>query len=89
MPAQIEQVIRRSMRSDKSLSLLNWLELTHPSLSHSGSFMGLLCPVILILLGALDRLLGSVQGRSSVFKTCYPSSTYCNPARYNPPPVSA
>ena len=31
-------------------------ELPHPSLPHSGSFMGLFCPIVLILLSTVDRI---------------------------------
>jgi len=44
------------MRSYESLSLNLRFELSHPSLPDPGSFMGLLSPVILILLGTVDRL---------------------------------
>ena len=44
------------MGTQESLSLPGRLKLTHPSLSHSGSLVRLLCPVILILLSTVDRL---------------------------------
>ena len=44
------------MSSHKSLSLPHRLESPHPSLPYSDRLVGLLCPVILILLSAVDRL---------------------------------
>ena len=44
------------MSTQKSLSLACRLEPPHPSLPYSGHLMALLCPVILILLSAVDRL---------------------------------
>ena len=44
------------MSAEKPLSLPYRLEPAHPSLSHPSRFMRLLGPVILILLGAVDRL---------------------------------
>ena len=43
------------MSSHKSLSLPHRLESPHPSLPYSDRLKGLLCPVILILLSAVDR----------------------------------
>ena len=44
------------MSSHKSLSLLHRLESPHPSFPYSGRLMGLLCPIILILFGTVDRI---------------------------------
>ena len=44
------------MSSHKSLSLPHRLESPHPSLPEPRRLMGLLCPVILILLSAVDRI---------------------------------
>ena len=44
------------MRVQKPLSLPNRLELSHPSFSNPGRLMGLLCPIILLLLSAVDRI---------------------------------
>jgi hypothetical protein len=44
------------MDTQKSLSLLNRFEFTHPPLSHPGRLMRLLCSIILILFSAVDRL---------------------------------
>jgi hypothetical protein len=44
------------MSSHKSLSLPHRLEPPQPSLPYSGRLMGLLCPIILILFGAVDRI---------------------------------
>jgi hypothetical protein len=46
MPSKIEEIGDRCMSSQKSLSLPHRFEPTHPSLSNSGSLMGLLCPVV-------------------------------------------
>ena len=44
------------MGTQESLSLLDRFERPHPSLPDSGSLMGLLCSVVLILVGAVDRI---------------------------------
>ena len=44
------------MGTQKSLSLPDRLELPHPSLSHPGHLMRLLCSIILILFSAVDGL---------------------------------
>jgi len=44
------------MGSYKSLSLPHRLELTHPSLPYPGRLMRLLCPIVLVLFGTVDRL---------------------------------
>ena len=54
--AQIEYIANRCMRVQKPLSLPNRLELSHPSFSNPGRLMGLLCPIILILFGAVDHI---------------------------------
>jgi hypothetical protein len=56
MHSQVEQITDGSMSTQKSLRLLQRLEPPHPSLPHPGRLMGLLGPVILILLGTVDRL---------------------------------
>ena len=55
MHSQVEQITDGSMSTQKSLRLLQRLEPPHPSLPHPGRLMGLLGPVILILLGTVDR----------------------------------
>jgi len=40
----------------KYLSLRYRVKFPHPPLSYAGRLMGLLCPIILILLSAMDRL---------------------------------
>ena len=44
------------MGSNKSLSLPDRLELSHPPLSYSGCLVKLLCPIILIPFNTVDRL---------------------------------
>jgi hypothetical protein len=56
MTAQIEKVTDSRMDTQKSLSLLNRFEFTHPSLPHPSHFMRLLSPIILILFSAVYRL---------------------------------
>ena len=56
MPAQIECIANRCMCTQKPLGLTDRLDFPHPSLSYPGRFMGLLCPIILILLSTVDRL---------------------------------
>jgi hypothetical protein len=56
VPTKIEQILDSSMGSNKSLRLSLRLESSHPPLSHPSSFMRLFDPIILILLGAVDRL---------------------------------
>ena len=55
MPTQVKQIGHSGMGTEKSLSLPYGFERPHPSLSHPGRFMGLLCPIILILLSTVDR----------------------------------
>jgi hypothetical protein len=43
------------MNTQKALSLARRFELLHTPLPYSGRLMGLLCPIILILFGAVDR----------------------------------
>ena len=56
MPTQIEEITDSGMSTQESLSLLYQFEFSHPSLPFSGSLMGLLCPIILILLCTVYRL---------------------------------
>ena len=56
VPTQVEQITDSSMSTQESLSLPYRFELAHPSLSHPGRLMRLLCPIILILLSTVDRL---------------------------------
>ena len=56
MSTEVEQIGDCSMSSHKSLSLPHRLESPHPSLPYSSHLMGLLCPIILILLRAVDRV---------------------------------
>ena len=44
------------MGTQESLSLLDLFERPHPSLPDSGSLMGLLCSVVLILLSTVNRI---------------------------------
>ena len=43
------------MGTKESLSLLHRFEAAHPPLPNPGRLMGLLCPIVLILLSAMDR----------------------------------
>ncbi len=56
MPSEIEEIGDRCMSSEKFLSLPDLFELSHPSLSNSGSLMGLLCPIISILACVMDNI---------------------------------
>ena len=56
MPTEVEQIGNCSMGTQESLSLPNYFELSHAPFSHSGSFMRLLGPIILILLSTVDCL---------------------------------
>ena len=44
------------MNTQKALSLARRFELLHTPLPYSGRLMGLLCPIILILFGTVDRI---------------------------------
>jgi hypothetical protein len=54
------------MSTQKSLSLSDRLESTHPTLSHPGRFMRLLCPIILTLFSAVDCLRHQLSMRYSI-----------------------
>lgn len=56
VPTEIEQILNRSMSTDKSLGLPHRLESPHPSLSDAGRFMRLLGPIILMLFGTVDHV---------------------------------
>jgi hypothetical protein len=56
MPAEVKQIVDRSMSSNETLSLANRLELPHTTFTNPSSFMGLLCPIVFILFGGMDRL---------------------------------
>ena len=56
VPSQIEKIGDSSMSRDESLSLTHRFNLSHASLSCSNCFMRLLCSVVLILVGAVDRI---------------------------------
>jgi hypothetical protein len=55
MPAEVEQIGNSGICTDESLRLTYSLEFSHTSLSNPGCLMRLLRPIILILLGAVDR----------------------------------
>ncbi|MFT6046568.1 MAG: hypothetical protein ACI9WC_002275 [Arenicella sp.] len=56
MTAQIEKVTDSGMGAQKSLSLPDRFEFTHPSLPHPNRLVRLLSSIILVLLSAVDRL---------------------------------
>ena len=56
MSTQIEQIGHSRMGTEKPLSLPHRFELPHTSPSNPSRLMGLLGPIILILLSAVDRL---------------------------------
>jgi hypothetical protein len=55
-PSLFEQVTNSGMSTQESLCLPNRFELAHPSLPDPGRLMRLLGPIILILLGTVNRL---------------------------------
>ena len=56
VPAKIEVICYSSMGGNESLGLLHRLKSPHPSLPHPGRLVRLFCPIILILLRAVNRL---------------------------------
>jgi hypothetical protein len=55
MSAEIEQIGNRCMGTQESLSLPDRFESPHPALSYPGRLMRLLCSVVALLIGDLDR----------------------------------
>ena len=66
MSTEVEQIGDCSMSSHKSLSLPHRLESPHPSLSHPGSLMRLFGPIILILLGTVNRVSNHLPMRYAI-----------------------
>jgi len=56
MPSKIEQIRYSGMGAQESLSLADRLKLPHPPLPDPRRLVRLLCPIIFILLSAVDRL---------------------------------
>lgn len=54
--AKVNQICNRSMSIQESLCLPDRFKPSHHPLPHPGRFVRLFCPIILILLGAVDRL---------------------------------
>ena len=68
VPTQIEQVADSRMRAEESLSLSDRLELTHSPFPYPGRLMRLLSPIILILLGIVNRLWNKLSMSYSIAK---------------------
>ncbi len=66
MPTQIKQITDSGMCTYKALRLPHRFELTHPSLSHPGRLVRLLCAIILILFGAVDHIWHQLTMRHSI-----------------------
>ena len=56
VPSKIEKILDSGMSCHESLGLPYRFESPHPSLSNSGSFVGLLHAIIPILFRTMDRL---------------------------------
>ena len=54
------------MYTQETLRLLDRLELSHPSLSHPGCLMGLLCPVVGILGIIMDNIRHQLSMRNAI-----------------------
>jgi hypothetical protein len=54
------------MCTQESLSLLHRFESSHPTLSHPGRFMGLLCPIIRILRSIVDYVRNQVSMSNAI-----------------------
>ena len=55
VPSKIEEIVDSRVSTNESLSLNHRFELPHPSLPDPGRLMGLLCPIVGVLIGDMDR----------------------------------
>ena len=66
MPPKIEKIMDNGMGTQKSLCLPLGLEPSHPALPYPGRLMRLFSPIILILLGTVDRLRDQFPMRDAI-----------------------